>query len=140
FGVIFWGIAPLLFLRKVRLAGAPPGDVAVPTECVIVPPRIAPQEHAAQRHLLRLQPVAPGMDKAQELGGAEELRKAGLPESGMDKAPDRPGFVLLGAVYVAFRDIDLAVAVLGCARLSKAAARLAEDGNEWAVHEIGNDN
>ena len=43
--------------------------------------------------------MTPRVDEAQEIGRAVELGKAGLPESGMDEAPDRPGLILFGAVY-----------------------------------------
>src|SRR5207247_10447183 len=107
-GVSLRAVASVILLCKVGLPGAPPGDVSVPTERMFVPPGIAPQEHATHHHLLRPEPMTPGVDEAQKIGRAVELGKAGLPESGMDDAPDRPGLILCGAVHVALRAVDLA--------------------------------
>ena len=89
-GIILRAFPPVVPLRKIGLAGAPPRHVSVPTGPILVPPGIAPQQQTAHHHIFRTKPVAPRGDEAEEVVRAVELGKARLPKGGMDEAPDRP--------------------------------------------------
>ena len=139
FGIGFWPFAAVALLGKIRSAAAPPRHVAMPTERVFFPAGIAPQEHAAHRHICGLQ-TAPRIDKGEQFVRAVKFGEAGLVESGVDKAADGPGFVAFGAVNIALGSIDGVVLLFGGAGLCYAAARLAQNRDPWAVDKVGNDN
>ena len=138
-GIRLWITTPLIPLCKIALSRAPPRHIPMPTQLILFLPRIAPQQQTTQHHIFWLQPpVTPRMNKTQKIWRTVELRKTRLPESRMDKPPNRPRLIITRAVYIPLRAIDLAILILWRARLGHAAPRLAKNGNPGIIGKIVN--
>jgi hypothetical protein len=137
------GLGPFstnLPLRKVALACAPPGCVAMPRWTVLDATWVAPEQHATQNSLLFRPVVAPRLDKPRELRRAMELSKHRLTPRRMYEPANCPRFLLHASpVHVALRAVDLRVRVLGGTRLGHTAPCLSQRGDPRAVYEIVDD-
>ena len=101
-GIRLWITTPLIPLCKIAFPRAPPRHIPVPTELILLLPRIAPQQQTTQHHIFWLQPpVTPRMNETQKIWRTVELGKTRLLKSGMDKPPNRPRLIIARAMYIA---------------------------------------